>query len=57
MKWLAAVRSYIDYWCIVQVYEYVMEDGKCVRCEDIEKLREFVKDNQQYAMIEQHLSK
>jgi hypothetical protein len=41
----------------LQVYEYVTDDEKCVRVEDLTRVKGFVKDNQQYAMVEQHLAK
>ena len=34
-----------------------MDDGECVRVDELGKLKEFVRSGQQYAMIEQHLSK
>jgi len=39
------------------VCEYVDEGGRCVRCDDVEGVRGFVKDHQQYAMIKHHLSR
>ena len=33
----------------------VGDDGKCVRCEDVEGVREFVKAAQQHAMLLHHL--
>lgn len=41
----------------LKVYEYVSNDGKYVRCDEVEKIGEFIKDNQQYSMIQHHLSK
>ena len=41
----------------MQVYEYVSDGGECVRCGDLGKVGDFVRDHQQYAMIEQHLTK
>ena len=37
--------------------EYVDEGGRCVRCDDVEGVKGFVKDHQQYAMIKHHLSR
>ena len=41
--------------CGVQVYEVVGDDGKCMRCEDVEGVRDFVKTAQQHAMLLHHL--
>ena len=40
---------------LVQVYEVMGDDGKCVRCEDVEGVRDFVKAAQQHAMLLYHL--
>lgn len=52
-----AHNSNYSMYHVVQVYEYVLDDGKVVRGEGIEKLDEFVRDSQEYAMIEHHVSK
>lgn len=42
---------------IVQIFEYVNEEGKCVRCKDSNGLVEFVKNCQQYALVRHHLGR
>ena len=39
------------------MFEYVDEGGKCVRCEGVEGVGEFVRASQQYAMAQHHLAR
>ena len=40
-----------------QLFEYVDEGEKCVRCEGVEGVGEFVRACQQYAMAQHHLAR
>ncbi len=43
---------------LLQVFEYVVDGSEeCVRCEGVEGIASFVKDNQQYALVSHHLSR
>uniref|UniRef100_A0A1X7V9F0 Methyltransferase domain-containing protein n=1 Tax=Amphimedon queenslandica TaxID=400682 RepID=A0A1X7V9F0_AMPQE len=39
----------------IQIFEYVNEDEKCIRCEDDAGIIEFVRNCQQYALVLHHL--
>ncbi len=42
----------------MQVYEYVVDGSdECVRCEGVEGIASFVKDNQQYGIVSHHLTR
>ena len=36
--------------------EYVSDDGKCVRCDRVDDVKEFVKSSQLMAMMKHHLT-
>ena len=42
---------------VIQVLEVVSEAGRCVRCEDVEGVRQFVNAAQQHAMLLHHLKR
>lgn len=42
---------------LFQIFEYVSEDEKCIRCEDDTGIIEFVRNCQQYALVLHHLGR